>query len=138
MSLNITIMTGRMVADPELRETKSNIPVTSFRIAVRRDYAKKDDQDATDFFDVIAWRSSAEFVCKYFSKGSTVTVTGRMENRKWEDKHGQPRVTTELIADKVYFGDSKDKSEGAGGFDMHGSGPAGAAPCPPDDFDPFQ
>ena len=117
--LNQIVMTGRLVENPELRRTNtSDTPVTKFRIAVRRDYAKKDDENATDFFDVVAWRATAEFVCNYFKKGSLIQLVGSIENRKWTDKHDQARVTTEIVADKVYFGESKAKNGG-------------------DDFDPF-
>ena len=135
--LNITIMTGRLVGAPELRNTNSRIPVTSFRIAVRRDYAKKDGDDDTDFFDVVAWRATAEFVCKYFSKGSLITVVGRMENRSWTDKHGQNRVTAELIADNVYFGDSKGRTDGAGDIDPFGVDALNTEGGAPPEFDPF-
>jgi single-strand DNA-binding protein len=126
-------MTGRVVEAPELRHTNSNTPVTSFRIAVPRDYAKKDEEKETDFFDVVAWRSTAEFVCKYFGKGALIQIVGRLENRKWTDKHEQSRVSAELIADKIYFGDSKGKNDGTGGFDPF----EGDASKPPDNFDPF-
>ena len=111
--LNLTVMTGRLAEDPELRHTPNDTPVCTFRIAVRRDYAKKGGGEDTDFFDVVAWRHNAEFVCKYFTKGSLIQVSGRIENRRWEDKYEQPRVTAELIADKVYFGESKG-NEGGG------------------------
>ena len=109
--LNLTVMTGRLVEDPELRYTNNETPVTTYRIAVRRDYAKKGDDDAVDFFDVVAWRQTAEFVCKYFKKGSLVQVVGRLENRRWKDKFDQNRVTAQLIADNVYFGESKGKAD---------------------------
>ena len=118
--LNLTVMTGRLVEDPELRYTNNETPVTTFRIAVRRDYAKKGDDDSADFFDVVAWRQTAEFVCKYFKKGSLIQVAGRFENRKWKDKFDQNRVTSQLIADNVYFGEGKSKAD------------------PDSDIDPFQ
>ena len=117
--LNFAIMTGRLVADPELRHTNNETPVASLRIAVGRDFAKKGEDSATDFFDVVAWRKTAEFVCSYFKKGSLITVVGRMENREWTDKAGQNRISTELVADRAYFGESKrkDSSEHADPFD---------------------
>ena len=136
--LNELIIAGRVVEDPELRSTKNGIAVSSFRIAVRRDYVKKGDGDDTDFFDVVAWRSTAEFVCKYFRKGSLAQVVGRIENRKWTDKHEQPRVTTEIIADKVYFGDSKGKDESAEVFDPFDTGTASTGHGAPPEFDPFR
>lgn len=120
--LNLTVLTGRLVNDPELRQTQSNIPVASFRVAVRRDFVKKGDGD-TDFFDVVAWRGTAEFVNKYFKKGSMIQLVGRLQNRHWKDKHDQARVSTELVADKAYFGESKGKDDDNGG--------------PPDAIDPF-
>lgn len=114
--------------------------MTSFRIAVRRDYAKKDDENATDFFDVNAWRATAEFVCKYFKKGSLIQVVGHIENRRWTDKYEQTRISTEIIADKVYFGDSKGKDENTGAFDPF-EGEAGSSGADvssiPSGFDPF-
>jgi single-strand DNA-binding protein len=130
-------MTGRLVVDPELRHTGNETPVTSFRIAVRRDFAQKGNDNATDFFNVVAWRATAEFVCNYFKKGSMIQVVGHMENREWEDKQGQARVTAELVADKVYFGEGKGKDTGEdAGKD---SGPFGAAGANDytQDVDPF-
>lgn len=121
--LNLCAYTGRLTKDPELRYTRQNeIPVTSFRIAVQRDFAKEGEDDV-DFMEVVAWRSTAEFICKYFAKGKMITVSGSNRNRKWTDQHGQNRITTELIADRAYFADSKREDGGTG------SGPA------PDPFD---
>jgi single-strand DNA-binding protein len=89
---------GRLTDTPELRKTKNDISVTSFRIAVGRDFGK----DETDFFDVTAWRQAAEFVTNYAEKGDWVCVTGRLQNRHWEDKHGQNRTVTEIVAERVY------------------------------------
>ena len=119
--LNILAMTGRIVETPELRYTKSNqTPVTSFRIAVRRDFGKGSEVE-TDFFDCVAWRATAEFVSKHFAKGNLIQITGRLENRKWEDKHGQKRVSTEIIVANAYFGEGKskdgDNSAAPQGFD---------------------
>jgi len=136
-------MTGRLVDDPELRYTKSNTPVTSFRIAVRRDFVKKGEDDATDFIDVVAWRDTAEFVCNYFRKGSLIQVVGRIENRKWTDKYEQARVTTELVAEKVYFGDSKGKEGATADIDPFNSAGVGSRtsvhtiPGTTPEFDPF-
>jgi single-strand DNA-binding protein len=107
--LNLCALTGRLVEDPELRMTQNDIPVTSLRLAVQRDYGK-DGERETDFFDVVAWRTTAEFVSNHFSKGSMITVTGRLQNRSWTDKDGGKRTKTELIADNAYFGESKPKS----------------------------
>ena len=108
---HITIM-GRMTRDPELRRTGSGVPVTSFTLAVDRDFSGKDGgEKEVDFIDCVAWRSTAEFVDKYFSKGSMVIAAGRLQIRSWTDKEGNKRRTAEVVTDNVYFGDSK-KSEG--------------------------
>ncbi len=104
--LNSVIMTGRMVADPELKTTQSGVNVTSFRIAVTRNY-KVNDEYLSDFFTVVAWRNTAEFVAKHFKKGDSLTVQGRAEVRKFTDKDGNNRETVEIIADSVYFGEKK-------------------------------
>lgn len=111
--LNRAIMMGRLCADPELRRTQNQISVCSFRIAVDRDYAK-DKEKETDFFDVVAWRATAEFICKYFTKGRMIVVDGRMQTRSWTDKEGGKRVSTELVADNAYFGDSKRDADSGG------------------------
>ncbi len=102
----ITVM-GRMTKDPELRRTQSGTAVASFAIAVERDYKPEGGEKETDFFDVIAWRKTAEFVCRYFTKGRMAVIDGRLQTRKWTDKNGGNRVAVEIIADSVYFGDSK-------------------------------
>ena len=108
--LNSVIMTGRMVADPELRTTQSDIKVTSFRMAVTRNY-KVNDEYPSDFFTVVAWRNTAEFVAKHFKKGDGLTVQGRAEVRKYTDKDGNKRSAVDIIAENVYFGDSKKDGE---------------------------
>ena len=102
---HITIM-GRLTKEPELRRTGSGVAVTSFTLAVDRDYGEKE----TDFIEVVAWRNTAEFVDKYFSKGRMAVVSGRLQIRKWQDKDGNNRYTAEVVADNVYFGDSKSNS----------------------------
>lgn len=106
--MNKTIITGRLTADPELRETKGNppIPVTSFAVAVQRRFAK-DEKDNADFIDVVAWRTTAEFVCKYFTKGKRIEVCGELRTRMRELKSGEKIKVTELIADEVSFGGDK-------------------------------
>ncbi len=123
--LNSVIMTGRMVADPELRTTQSDIKVTSFRIAVTRNY-KVNDEYPSDFFTVVAWRNTAEFAAKHFKKGDGLTVQGRAEVRKYTDKDGNNRETVEIIADSVYFGEKKRDTSGQN-----------TAPVP-DDFEPIE
>jgi single-strand DNA-binding protein len=109
---HITIM-GRLVRDPELRRTGSGVAVTSFTLAVDRDFNPKDGgEKETDFIDCNAWRGTAEFVSKYFSKGSMAIVSGRLQIRNWTDKEGNKRRNAEVVADSVYFGDSKKSSEG--------------------------
>ena len=104
---HITVM-GRLTRDPELRRTGSGVAVTNFTVAVDRDFAdKQSGEKETDFIDVVAWRSTAEFVEKYFSKGRMAVVSGRLQMRKWTDNNGNNRVTAEIVADNVYFGDSK-------------------------------
>ena len=115
--LNRITMTGRLCADPELHTTQNNVSVCSFRIANDRDYSSKDGEKETDFFDVVAWRATAEFICKYFKKGRLITVDGRLQTRTWKDRQGNNRTTTEIIVDNAYFGDSKkDDGDAAGGF----------------------
>ena len=113
--LNHIVLMGRLTRDPELRRTGTGIAVASFTLAVDRDYAPKDGgQRETDFIDIVAWRSTAEFVSKYFSKGRMAVVSGRLQIRPWEDKDGNKRRSAEVVADNVYFGDSKrDNAEGS-------------------------
>ena len=103
---HITIM-GRLTRDPELRRTGSGTAVTSFTIAVDRDFGSQDGQKETDFIDCVAWRHTGEFVSKYFTKGRMAVVSGRLQIRSWNDKDGNKRRTAEVVADNVYFGDSK-------------------------------
>ena len=106
--LNRIILMGRLTRDPELRHTQSGTPVASFSLAVDRDFKSRDGGDrATDFIDVVAWRSTAEFVSKYFTKGRMAVVEGRLQIRDWTDRDGGKRRSSEVVADNVYFGDSK-------------------------------
>ena len=108
---HITIM-GRLTRDPELRRTQSGTAVTSFSLAVDRDYKSQSGEKETDFIDVVAWRSTAEFAAKYFTKGRMAVVEGRLQIRDWKDKDGNNRRSAEVVADNIYFGDSK--RDGAG------------------------
>ena len=109
---HITIM-GRLTRDPELRRTGSGIAVASFSVAVERDFSGRDGgEKETDFIDCVAWRQTGEFVSKYFTKGRMIVVSGRLQIRNWNDKDGNKRRTAEVVADNVYFGDSKRSSEG--------------------------
>ena len=103
---HITIM-GRLTRDPELRRTGSGVAVASFTVAVDRDFSGKDTEKETDFIDCVAWRNTGEFVSKYFTKGSMIVVSGRIQIRSWTDKEGNKRRTAEVVADNVYFGESK-------------------------------
>lgn len=105
--LNRIIVMGRMTRDPELRRTNSGTAVASFTVAVDRDFKSQSGEKETDFIDVVAWRNTAEFVSKYFSKGRMAVVEGRLQLRDWTDKDGNKRRSAEIVADSVYFGDSK-------------------------------
>jgi single-strand DNA-binding protein len=120
MSLNNVCIMGRLTKAPELRHTQSGTAVATFSLAVDRDFKDGNGERATDFFDVVAWKSTAEFVSKYFGKGRVAVVMGRLQTRTWTDKDGNNRRTVEIVADRVYFGDSKITSEGytpAGNFE---------------------
>ena len=111
--LNHIVLMGRLTRDPELRYTQSQIPVASFRLAVDRDFGGRDGGERqTDFIDIVAWRSTAEFVSKYFTKGSMAAVSGRLQIREWTDREGGKRTTAEVVADNVYFGESKRRDGG--------------------------
>ena len=107
--LNTIILQGRFTSTPELKTTTSGIPVTSFTLAVPRDYKGKDGQEITDFIDCVAWRNTAEFAAKYFVKGSAVIVKGSLEVRNYEDKNGNKRKATEVKADSLYFCEAKKR-----------------------------
>lgn len=111
--LNHIVIMGRLTHDPELRYTQSRIPVASFRIACDRDYKPREsEQVETDFINVVAWRSTAEFVSKYFTKGRMAVVSGRLQMRSYTDRENNKRIAAEIVADNVYFGDSKPKETG--------------------------
>ena len=122
--LNRIILMGRLTRDPELRRTGSGTPVTSFSLAVDRDFKSQSGEKETDFIDVVAWRSTAEFVSKYFTKGRMAVVEGRLQIRDWTDRDGGKRRSAEVVADNVYFGDSRRD----GGSDF-GAPPAYGAPA---------
>lgn len=114
MSMNRVCIMGRLTRDPELRRTQSGTAVTSFTLSVDDDFKdKQSGERKTYFIDVVAWRQSAEFVSQYFTKGRMAIVDGRLQSRKWEDKDGNKRTAIEVVADSVYFGDSKPQ-EGSG------------------------
>lgn len=108
---HITLM-GRLTRDPELRRTGSGVAVASFTIAVDRDFTDKSSgEKETDFIEIVAWRQTGEFVSKHFRKGRMIVVSGRLQVRKWKNKDGENRYTTEVVADNCYFGDSKRDSD---------------------------
>ena len=110
--LNKIILMGRLTRAPELRRTQSGTAVASFTLAVDRDYKPQDGERETDFIDIVAWRGTGEFVSKYFIKGRMAVVEGRLQVRDWTDKDGAKRRSTEVVADNVYFGDSKRPESG--------------------------
>jgi len=106
--LNHIVIMGRLTRDPELRRTGTGVAVATFTVAVDRDFASRDGGEReTDFIDIVAWRNTAEFVSKYFAKGRMAVVSGRLQIRNWNDKDGNKRRSAEVIADNVYFGDSR-------------------------------
>lgn len=115
--LNHVTLMGRLTRDPEMRRTGSGTPVVSFTLAVDRDFPNKQTgEKETDFVDCTAWRNTAEFVSKYFAKGRMAVVVGRLQMRKWTDKDGNKRVSAEVVAENVYFGDSKKEGNQGVGF----------------------
>ena len=111
--LNHIVIMGRLTRDPELRRTGTGIAVASFNVAVDRDFGGRDGGEReTDFIDCVAWRTTGEFVSKYFTKGSMIVVSGRLQIRGWTDKDGNKRRSAEVVADNVYFGESKRSAEG--------------------------
>ena len=138
--LNHIVIMGRLTRDPELRRTGSGIAVASFTVAVDRDFGGRDGgEKETDFIDCVAWRQTGEFVSKYVTKGSMIVVSGRLQIRNWTDKEGGKRRSAEIVADNVYFGESKRSNEGNssyggnayGGSNSYGSaGSYGSASAP--------
>ena len=112
--LNKIFIMGRLTRDPELRRTQGGNAVTSFALAVDRDFKSADGNKETDFIDVVVWRNTAEFAAKYFTKGRMAVVEGRLQMRDWTDKEGNKRRIAELVADNIYFGDSKREDAPAG------------------------
>ncbi|MCI9576602.1 MAG: single-stranded DNA-binding protein [Clostridiales bacterium] len=112
--LNCAVILGRLTADPELKHTPNENAVTSFSVAVNRSYAKAGEERQVDFIDVVAWRNTAEFICKYFSKGQAIAVQGAIQTRTYTDSKGNKRKAVEIVAEKVNFGERKqDKEETA-------------------------
>ena len=120
--LNHIVIMGRLTRDPELRYTASQVPVATFTVAVDRDFQSRDGGDRqTDFITCVAWRQTAEFVNKYFHKGSMVIVSGRLQIRQYQDREGNNRTAAEVVADNVYFGESKRDSESRGNSSYGGN-----------------
>lgn len=113
--LNVVAVMGRLVADPELRKTTTGVSTTTFTIACDRSYVKPGSDRQTDFLDIVAWRNSAEFVCKYFRKGQLIAVNGSLQTRSYENKEGKKVKVWEIVADNLHFADSKGGSGGGGG-----------------------
>lgn len=112
-NINKSIIGGRLTADPELKQTNSGVSVCSFTVAVNRRFSKDGEREA-DFINVQAWRQTAEFICNYFKKGSSICIAGAIQTRSWEDQNGQKRFATEVVADEAYFVDGKNDGAGAG------------------------
>ena len=133
--LNKIILMGRLTRDPELRHTQTGTAVASFSLAVDRDFKDKATGDrTTDFIDVVAWRQTGEFVSRYFTKGRMAVVEGRLQIRDWTDKDGNKRRSAEVVADNVYFGDSKRDAESAGPCSGGYSAPSGGRSPAPSGF----
>lgn len=124
--LNHIVLMGRLTRDPELRRTGSGIAVASFTLAVDRDFTAQGAERETDFVDIVAWRNTAEFVSKYFTKGRMAVVSGRLQIRNWTDKEGNKRRSAEVVADNVYFGESKRRD---GGDTSRPAAPSASAPA---------
>jgi single-strand DNA-binding protein len=125
--LNTISVTGRFAREPELRFTQQDTAVASLRLAVERDYAGEGGKRGTDFFDVAAWRGTAEFICNHFDKGDLITIVGRLQTRAWTDKEGGKRTSVEIVADKAYFCGGKPKDNG-------GTEPQNPLDDEPDDY----
>jgi single-strand DNA-binding protein len=126
--LNVAVLMGRLVADPELKQTQSGISVTSFTLAVDRSYVKSGTERQTDFIDIVAWRGTAEFVCKYFRKGQLAAVQGSIQTRTYTDRDGNKRKAFEIVADNVHF--AEPKRDSGSGSSYQAAKPA-AAPAQP-------
>ena len=125
--INRVVLMGRLTSDPEIKTTNSGVSVTSFRIAVDRSYVKAGTERQADFFEVVAWRSSAELVCRNFSKGSLIAVDGQLQSRQYQTKDGQNRTAIEVVAENISFtGERRDTSGTYGGAQLPRSGYGGS------------
>lgn len=125
-NFNKVILGGRLTADPELKTTPSGVPVTSFSVAINRQYKPKDGEPQADFINVTAWRNTAEFITRYFRKASSICIVGSLQTRSWTDQQGVKRYATEVVADEAHFVDAKGEASPTAG-----QAPASAAPIPP-------
>lgn len=132
--LNHIVLMGRLTRDPELRRTGSGVAAVNFSVACERDFKNKEDEKETDFVDVVAYRNTAEFVSKYFAKGRMMVVSGRLQVRKWQNKEGENRYSTEVLADHVYFGDSKKDESSGNSYGQQYSTPELPAGSAQDDY----
>ena len=131
--LNVVALMGRLVADPELRHTPRGVATCTFRIAVDRNFVRQGEERKADFIDIVAWRQSAEFVCRYFRKGNLIAVNGSLQTRNYEDKNGNKRTAYEVVADNIHFAESKNSSQASGsGYaaPAPADAPRAAAPAP--------
>lgn len=135
-SFNKVILIGNMVADPELKKTQSGTSVCSFKIAVGR-RIKSDGQPEADFIDIVAWRGTAEFVCRYFRKGNPILVCGQLQVRPWTDQNGQKRYSTEVVADECTFVESKKNNVQTDNAPSYGGDQSGFEDLSNDDELPF-
>lgn len=127
--LNKIFLMGRLVADPELKQTPSGVSVATFRIAVDRDFKNKETGEReADFINIVTWRATADFVSRYFAKGRMAVVEGRLQTRSYTDKDGNKRYVSEVVADNVYFGDSRRDGDNGGSYSA--PAPRAAAPAP--------
>ena len=129
LNLNKVVLAGRMTADPELKQTPSGVSVLSFTIAVNRSYVSKNSDQGerqADFINVVAWRNTAEFISKYFRKGSAICVSGSIQTRSWQDQQGQRRYATEIVADEAMFVDSRSESGSSDGYQTPSFSSAGS------------
>jgi len=128
--MNKVILLGRLTANPELKQTNSGISFTRFRLAVNRSYVRQGEERKADFIDIVCWRNTAEFVDRYFVKGQQVAVCGSLQVRDWQDQQGNTRRSYEVVADEVFFADSKRDSAGSGSGAPIGDFPGSNMPAP--------
>ncbi len=129
--LNVVALMGRLVADPELRHTPQGISVTTFTIAVDRSFVRQGEQRQADFIDIVCWRATADFVCRYFQKGSLIAVNGSIQTRRYQDRNGNNRTAFEIVADNVHFAGSKNGGNGGGNdYAPHREYSSAPAPAP--------